>query len=121
MSDLNGLPDCLLDMLTRPSIETLVRFFPERTYLHTVHWSECLKVEKRLKQFLEHSGDPEWERINSFRAVADILESKLWDLADEHGVRPCRGANGRNTDGDLEIVMVFATEKDAMVFKMALP
>ncbi|WP_457090433.1 hypothetical protein [Microvirga sp. P5_D2] len=121
MSDLNDLPDCILDMLTRPTVETLVRFFPERTYVHTIHWSECLKEEKRFKQFLEHSGHPEWERINSFRVVADIFEGRLWDLANEHGVRPCHGTSGRNGDGDLEIVMVFASVKDAMVFKMALP
>jgi hypothetical protein len=119
MSDLNDLPDCILDMLTRPSIETLVRHCPERTYIHTIHWSECLKEEKLMQQCWEHSGYPEWERVNLFEAVGRIFERRLWDLADEHGVQPSHGATGRNTDGNFEIVMVFATVKDAMVFKMA--
>jgi hypothetical protein len=119
MSDLNDLPDCILDMLTRPSIETLVRHCPERTYIHTIHWSECLKEEKRMQQCWEHSGYPEWECINLFEAVGRIFERRLWDLADERGVRPCHWVSGRNRDGDLEIVMVFNTEADCLYFKMA--
>jgi hypothetical protein len=119
MSDLNDLPDCILDMLTRPTVETLVRLFPERTYVHTIHWSECLGEEKRFKQFLEQGNYQEREHINPLGPAANIFEGRLWDLAEETNVRPCHGASGRNRDGHLEIVMVFATVKDAMVFKMA--
>jgi hypothetical protein len=119
MSDLDNIPDSVLDMLTRPTIETLVRFHPERTYVHTIHWSECLKEENRLKQFLEQDSYPEWERIKLWGPVADIFEGRLWGLADECGIRRCHGASGRNPDGDLEIVIVFANDTDCFHFKLA--
>ncbi len=117
MTDLNDIPDSILDTLTRPSIETLIRFFPERAYVHTVHWSECLEEEALLKLLLE-SGHPEWEHINLWGPVADIFEGRLWDLAEEHSLRPCRTASGRNQDGDLEIVFVFDTEADCFQFTL---
>jgi hypothetical protein len=64
MTDLNDIPDSVLDMLTRPTIESLLRFFPERVYVHTIPSSECLEEETHLKLFLEHGGYPAWDRIN---------------------------------------------------------
>lgn len=119
MTDLDDVPYCVLDDLTRPSTADLVRLFPERAYVQTIPWSEYLEEERLLEMVLQ--SHPEWESINLWNPVADIFEARLWALAQDHGIHPDRTAFGRNRDDDLEIVFVFASEAECMHFKLALP
>jgi hypothetical protein len=121
MVDPDKLSDSLLDMLTRPPVKTLARLHPDRTIVHTIPCGEWSEEQQRQEQVFRTARHPGWEHIEFVGPAMDVLEGRLHDIAVECGINGYDIASEPNQDGDLEITMVFASPKDAMVFKMALP
>jgi hypothetical protein len=116
-----NISDSLLDMLTKPPVKTLAQLHPDRTIVHTIPGSEWFDEQQRQEQVYRAVAYPGWEHIEFARPAMDVLEGRLHEIAVERCIDGYDIASEPNQDGDLEITLVFASTKDVMVFKMALP
>jgi hypothetical protein len=97
------------------------RLPPDHTVVHTIPGKFVAEEERRILAALHAGGYPQADRIDLCVPAMDALEGTLHDVAVGHDIDGYDMAAVINEDGDLEIVTVFSTVSDAMLFKMALP
>jgi hypothetical protein len=116
-----NLHQSILKCLSGPSVRELARLYPDRTVVHTISGTEWFEEQWRMEQALDAGGYTRTGHMELCIPAMEALVGDLHDIAIEKDLYDYQVDSGPNENGDLEITMVFATVKDAMVFKMALP
>jgi hypothetical protein len=111
----------VLKRLSGPSVRELAQRYPDRTVVHTISGTEWFEEQQRIEQALYAGGYFRTDYMELCIPAMEALVGDLHAIAMERSLGRYHVDSGSNENGDLEITMVFATVKDAMVFKMALP
>jgi hypothetical protein len=111
----------ILRRISGPSVQELARLHPDRTVVHTISHDEWFEEQHRIEQALYAGGYFRTDYMELCVPAMEALVGDLHEIAMERSLGRYDVDSGSNENGDLEITMVFATVKDAMVFKMALP
>jgi hypothetical protein len=111
----------ILKCLSGPSVRELARLHPCRTVVHTISHVDWLEEQFRIERALHAGGYTRTGHLELCSVAMDALVGDLHDIAMEKDFEGYEVTSGPNENGDLEIIMVFATVSDAMLFKMALP
>lgn len=120
MTDPLNMPEPLLDLLTRPSVQQLAQHHPGCTYVHTIPWSDWFAMEQRIEQALRRDGLPDIDDIEFSIWAMEVFERRVHKVARDWDITDYRVASGPNENGDLAITIVSASVKGAMLLKMAL-
>jgi hypothetical protein len=115
-----NLHHSILKRLSGPSVREIAQRYPDRTVVHTISGTEWFEEQRRIEQALEAGGYNRTGHMELCIPAMEALVGDLHEIAMERSLGHYDVASVPNENGDLEITMVFATVKDAMVFKMAL-